>query len=102
MANVIKRTASANGTYECQKSVNTPDYPTGTWLINPDVSALSAVPEKYWKVVGETVVEMSSAEKAVVDTVPDPVGQKLYLESPDASVWEITIDNAGTLSTTKQ
>ena len=102
MANVIKKTPNSKGVYEYRKSVNTPDYPTADWLIDPDVSALSAIPRRHWKVSGSSVVEMSSAEKTVVDTPPAPVGQKLYLSSPDASVWEITVNNGGALGATKQ
>lgn len=49
------------------KSVNTPDYDPSDWLINPDVSALASVPEKYWKIVSNEVVEMTTEEKTVVD-----------------------------------
>lgn len=62
MADVVNRT-----TVQYLRSVNTPDYPTGSWIINPDLSALASVPEKYWKVVGDTVVEMTAGEKAAVD-----------------------------------
>ena len=66
MASVIHRT-----TNEYRDSVNTPDFLDPPWLINPDVSALSAVPRKYWKVVGNTVVEMTTAEKKNVDKVSE-------------------------------
>ncbi len=68
MADIINRTANAKGTYKYQQSVNTPDFPTITWLINPDLSGVSGVPGKYWKVVGETVVEMTQPEKDFVDS----------------------------------
>ncbi len=58
MGSVINRT-----TYEYLESVNSPDYPTGDWLHNPDVSALSAVPREYWIVDGEAVREMTTGEK---------------------------------------
>lgn len=67
MARAIKRTAEADGTYTYFESVNTPDYPTGTWLIDPDLSGVSAVPQQYWKVVADTVVEMTQGEKDAVD-----------------------------------
>ena len=101
MADVIKRTANADGVYEYKKSVNTPDFPAATWLINPDVSALSAVPQRHWKVVGETVVEMSTAEKTIVDAPTPPGGDLLHLKSPDGNVWAITITDAGVLSASK-
>lgn len=62
MANVVNRT-----TVQYLQFVNTPDYDPTSWIINPDLSALASVPQKYWKVVGDTVVEMDSGEKAAVD-----------------------------------
>lgn len=57
MANVLHRTS---GQYF--ESVNTPEYDELDWLINPDLSQVAGVQSKYWKVVGDTVVEMSEAE----------------------------------------
>lgn len=49
-------------------SVNTPDYSSDPdVLVNPDLSQLSAVPQLYWKRSGDKVLEMSTAEKAIVD-----------------------------------
>lgn len=67
MSDVVNKT-----TLQYLKSVNTPDYPTEDWLINPDLSALSAVPQMYWKVSGELVLEMTQAEKDVVDAANAP------------------------------
>ena len=64
MAVVVHRT-----TVQVIYSAHAPDYPTGTWIHNPDLSALVAVPQKYWKVVGDLVQEMTAGEKAVVDGV---------------------------------
>ena len=54
-------------TLQYLQSVNTPDYPTVDWLINPDISAVVNVPHRYWKLVGNTVVEMTQAEKDAVE-----------------------------------
>jgi hypothetical protein len=62
MSNVIHRT-----TFKYLESVNTPDYPAKDWLHNPDLSLVSGVSPKYWKVDGDTVVEMSVAEKEAKD-----------------------------------
>jgi hypothetical protein len=62
MADVVHRT-----TVEYRTSVHTPDYPTETWIINPDLSSLTEVPWRYWKVVGDAVVEMTQGEKDAVD-----------------------------------
>lgn len=62
MSSVINRTTLAYKT-----SVNTPDYSETEWIINPDLSGVSEVPQKYWKIVGDDVVEMDQAEKDAVD-----------------------------------
>ena len=67
MADVIHRT-----TLEQQFSVNTAVFSPATWIINPDLSALSGVEKKYWKIVGDTVVEMTQPEKDAVDTADLP------------------------------
>jgi len=72
MSNVLHRT-----TKEYKKSVNTPDFPSASWAINPsgvDTLEASSVPTKYWKLTGthpnESVFEMNSTEKIAVDDNP--------------------------------
>jgi len=62
MSDVINRT-----TKQYLKSVNTPDYSDTDWIINPDLSSLTSVPQKYWKISGDNVLEMNTEEKAAVD-----------------------------------
>ena len=62
MATVINRS-----TKSLFYSVNTPDYSDIDWIINPDLSQLTSVPQKYWKIYGDLVLEMTTPEKAVVD-----------------------------------
>ena len=62
MSSVINKT-----TYQYLESVSTPDYPEETWAVNPDLSAVSGIAQKYWKVVDGAVIEMSSGEKAAVN-----------------------------------
>ena len=62
MADVLNRL-----TKQFLLSVNTPDYPAIEWIINPDLSQVEAVPWRYWKIVGDSVVEMTAEEKAIVD-----------------------------------
>ena len=62
MADVLNRL-----TKQLLLSVNTPEYPAMEWIINPDLSAVSSVPWRYWKIVGDSVVEMTAEEKAIVD-----------------------------------
>ncbi len=72
MGDVLHRTSKA-----FLKSVNTPDYDSGTYAINPAGTAgleSGGVPTKYWKLTGshpsETASEMNAAEKAAVDDDP--------------------------------
>lgn len=68
MADVLHRT-----TKELRKSIHTPDFPTATWIINPDLSGVQGVSVKYWKITGDVVSEMTQAEKDAVDD--DPAGE---------------------------
>jgi hypothetical protein len=70
MSTVVNKT-----TFQVLTGVNTPDFPTASWLINPaGLAALLAgsVPTRYWKLIsGDTDVgEMTALEKAVVDSDP--------------------------------
>jgi len=62
MATVIHRE-----TKQILYSVNTPDYTEEIWVINPDFSNVDGVPQKYWKISGDSIVEMTQEEKSVVD-----------------------------------
>lgn len=59
MANVIHRT-----TKQYLQSVNTPEYDPAEWIINP---VLPDVAQKYWKISGDSVLEMNQSEKDAVD-----------------------------------
>ena len=49
------------------KSVNTPDYSSDPdALIDPNITSVQSVPTKFWKRSGNTVSEMSQAEKDVI------------------------------------
>lgn len=62
-----------------KKSAHTPDFLSlSEWLINPDLSRVEHLPQRYWKVVegsgdgyqdGYGLYEMSPAEKTVVDNL---------------------------------
>lgn len=62
MASVLNRT-----TVEFLASVNTPDFPTQDWIINPDLTAVAGQPTKYWVITGDVVSLMDAAARAVVD-----------------------------------
>ena len=67
MADVFNR-----NTKQHLKSVNTPDYPESEWIINP--TFIPDCESKYIIVEGNTIREMTTEEKAVVDYVaPQPV-----------------------------
>ena len=55
MANVLNKL-----TKQYLQSVNTPDYPTSEWLINPD---LPVCDQKFWVIEGDTIREMTQDEK---------------------------------------
>jgi len=67
-------------TLEYIPSANTPDYPDSDWIINPDVSQVINVPRKYWKLDGETPIEMSEEEKSQVDL--DKANIETKIDSP--------------------
>jgi len=62
MANVLNKS-----TFQYMRSVNTPDYMDGEWLINPDMDNVYGVEQKYWKVLNDDIAEMTQGEKDVVD-----------------------------------
>jgi len=62
MANVLNRT-----TKQYLASVNTPEYPVAEWIINPDLSAVSGQPAKYWVISGDSVTFMDQASRDAVD-----------------------------------
>jgi hypothetical protein len=51
-----------------ERNVHTPRYSPADWLIEPDLSDVQGVDKKYWKIVGDSVLQMSQAEKDAVDT----------------------------------
>lgn len=77
MASVLNRT-----TLEYRRSVNNPDYPPSEWVINPDMSAVNNVDKRYWVIDGDTVREMTTAEKDAAM----PTWQAQHLEGLKAAV----------------
>lgn len=49
------------------RNVRSPGLTSRDWLVNPDLSGVEGVPQRYWKVDGNRVVAMSRAERAAVD-----------------------------------
>jgi hypothetical protein len=89
MANVLQRT-----TLELRFSVNTPDYDSSIWIINPDLSNVVGVPKRYWKIVGNTISEMNQSEKDAVDSALLP-SIKAQKKSSLRTVAERLIFNQG-------
>jgi|GEM_PF-2886537 hypothetical protein len=62
MATVLNRTTKA-----LLVSVNTVDYPTIDWIIEPDLSAVAGFASKYWTITGDTVSLLDQAGRNAVD-----------------------------------
>ena len=62
-------------------------------LTNPDLSGVEAVPSKYWKVAGGSVVEMTTEEKAVVDAAELTAAKVAKMAAIDANT--ATLVSAG-------
>lgn len=91
MSSALHRT-----TKEYLESVNTPEYPTETWIINPDLSSVSGVDSKYWKITGDVVSEMNQTEKDAADTAEQEaeIIESVIVDSAAESILTITdIDN---------
>lgn len=84
MTDVLHRTTKA-----LLRSVNTPSYPVVDYVHNPDLSAVTGVPNRYWKInPDDTITEMSQPEK---DDVDQTVGSGQIL----AAKFEITEKERG-------
>ena len=72
MADAINRTQrNDDGKLKRIYSQNTPSINTNVWLVNPDLSGVGGVAERYWKVTGTppagVVEEMNQSEKDAID-----------------------------------
>jgi hypothetical protein len=65
---VFDEGASPQAVLDVIPSANTPDYSARTdVLVNPDLSSVAGLAEKYWKVVGSAVDPMTAQEQSDVD-----------------------------------
>ena len=62
MATVLNRT-----TKQLILSANTPDYPIGEWIIEPNLSAVTGFASKYWIITGDVVTLMTQGQRDTVD-----------------------------------
>lgn len=69
MADVINK-----NTMEIHRSVNTPDFQEPEFMII-NGKTFPLCEDKYWKIVGDEILEMSDEEKSVVDYIPPPPEQ---------------------------
>jgi len=51
-------------------SVNTPDYPASEWVVNPDLTAVAGVPQKYWAIDTQTIVDQQMIGVEEDDVTP--------------------------------
>ncbi len=78
MANVLNRS-----TREYLVSVNTADYPSLSWIINPDLSSVAGQPTKYWKIAGDVVSLMTAGEQATADAAIQSASRDLVAAEMD-------------------
>lgn len=73
MSNVLNRATGATAPYwkDYRTSVNTSDFPTADWIINPDLSAVEGQPSKYWLITGDAVSLVDPATQASRDAEID-------------------------------
>jgi hypothetical protein len=69
IAVIFDEGATPQGVLDVKRSINADDYLGRTdVLLNPDLSAVAGEPnDRYWKVVGALVVEMTQPEKDALD-----------------------------------
>jgi hypothetical protein len=76
-------------THQRLKSVNTPDYTGGDWILTPpevDVLEAANVPPQYRKWDGSTVLEMTQAEKDAVDAAVEQSNEDAAVAEYDSDV----------------
>lgn len=70
-------------------SVNTPDYETNPYaIVNPDLSLVSGVPTKYWKLDNGIISEMSQIEKDAI-TQAETDAMKARVDQLQANLPEV-------------
>jgi len=75
MSTVVNKT-----TFQVRRSVNTPDFPTSSWLVNPPglvTLEAASVPPKYWKLngTGDDLEEKTTGEKDTQDAADLPANK---------------------------
>lgn len=72
------------------QSVNTPEYSGDPdVIVNPDISSVVNVPHKYWKRVGNTVAEMTQAEKDAINAAELQARKDAVVDPSNANLKDI-------------
>lgn len=87
MSNALNRVS-----LQLKSSVNTPDFPADEWVINPDMSAVEGVDNKYWKLNGDIVSEMNPAEKDAVDLAASETAKDATIAEMQTGALGVLID----------
>ena len=69
MAIVLNRTTGLTAPYrkDIRYSVNTPDFPTANWIVNPDLTAVDGFDSIYWDISGDNVLLVDQATRDARD-----------------------------------
>jgi len=67
MPTAIKKEAGNNHQYEFTTEATVETHPLNEWAHDPDISSVANVSRVYWKWDGTAVIEMTQAEKDIVD-----------------------------------
>lgn len=91
MSAVLNRT-----TKQFLSSANTPDYPASEWIINPDLSAVSAYDSKYWVIQGDNVILMNQSARDSIDDAENDL-RKDSIVNDNALMSEVLLDEINAL-----
>ncbi len=81
---VVNRT-----TFECFSNVVFADYPVEDWIHGPELSHMEGVPLHYWKVIGDTIDEMTQVEKDSADLLRLPELKEQRFEEIDGRTGDL-------------
>jgi len=102
MATLLHRTTKQ---YLVSVDPNGLPEPIANYIDEPDLSAVTGQPSKYWIITGDIVTEMSVAEKAIVDqTILDVSRDQTITEVDDleSTLRQIVLMVIGEINTLRQ
>jgi hypothetical protein len=67
---------------------NIQNYSEEEWIINPDLSAVEGYDQKYWKIDGDDVLLMTTAEMSAVDYSQMLDCQAKHIKAAHQAAWE--------------